>query len=780
MHIFNYPLKKIKYSGDKSKISMPLGGIGTGCIGLSKSGRLNSFKIFGKPSEGGFGEAIFAVKAECGGKVLDVRELKAACEYDKGNNSFDGIFPVFSESDSLSSYPVGETDFLHKRFPGKIHLTAWNPLIPFGDIDSGIPAAFLEYEIENTSQAATEYTFYGMLRSPFGESRNIFCETRNQKIKCVKLENSQALSEYENGEMCIGVFGDDIKYQEYLSGADGSETGRALLENIKSGELSCESSKNDKSGENACVISSKIKLKPGEKEKVRFAISWYMPYCCELQSEHEDRSFSSQNKNEPCGSNYRKNYYTRYFASSDECIYYCLSQWDRLYEETGIFREQLFTSTLPIEILDAVSSNISVLKTPTCQRYSDGTFLGFDGCSYDSVIGDAVSSKTWNYAYALSYLFPSLERALLTDHFEYDMNTSGALSAKSNFPNEIGNADVFTDAEAQFGDVLKVYRAFRLCGNTDWLLSVWKRVIKAVEYAQSAKNPNKWDIVGNGVIVGSDDAVCNPGESAFYLSALAAVSELSKILKDKKHTEKFHALYQNGKSILNDMLISFDFDTENDSNTLRQILTAQWHCNVSGIGEVIYSEIIRIMLRKIYDGYASDFQKYSEIYSGMEYMLSYLMINNGMTNEALELVRRTRALCDGSEKNPFGENSTGMNSTLSLSSYTLLGAICNMQLDNYNKYFKFCPDMRFAEKNVFTSVVCFENFIGFAERGIDYIQLKCLKGSTLVRKIEVPDIPLKVKCGGIEIGFEKDGNCAILDNDCEVNTEHDMLVIFRI
>ena len=87
--------------------------------------------------------------------------------------------------------------------------------------------------------------------------------------------------------------------------------------------------------------------------------------------------------------------------------------------------------------------------------------------------------------------------------------------------------------------------------------------------------------------------------------------------------------------------------------------------------------------------------------------------------------------------------------------------------------------MDFAEKGVFRCMVCFEGFLGYVERGVDYIQLKCLKGSIKVRKIEVPDVPLKVKCNNLEIGHIAEGNTAILDNDCEVNPERDLLVIFK-
>ena len=42
------------YTGPKTnQISFPLGGLGTGCIGLAGNGRLIDWEIFNKPNKGG-------------------------------------------------------------------------------------------------------------------------------------------------------------------------------------------------------------------------------------------------------------------------------------------------------------------------------------------------------------------------------------------------------------------------------------------------------------------------------------------------------------------------------------------------------------------------------------------------------------------------------------------------------------------------------------------------------------------------------------------------------
>ena len=60
------------YQGEKTKnISFPLGGIGTGCIGLSGNGELREFEIFNRPAKKvRNGYTHFAIKATCGNKSV--------------------------------------------------------------------------------------------------------------------------------------------------------------------------------------------------------------------------------------------------------------------------------------------------------------------------------------------------------------------------------------------------------------------------------------------------------------------------------------------------------------------------------------------------------------------------------------------------------------------------------------------------------------------------------------------------------------------------------------
>lgn len=66
------------YKGAKTKeIRFPLGGIGSGSIGLAGNGRLVDWEIFNRPNKRSFnGFSHFAIKAERQGRLLDARVVQ--------------------------------------------------------------------------------------------------------------------------------------------------------------------------------------------------------------------------------------------------------------------------------------------------------------------------------------------------------------------------------------------------------------------------------------------------------------------------------------------------------------------------------------------------------------------------------------------------------------------------------------------------------------------------------------------------------------------------------
>ena len=159
-------LKKY-HRGKLSQISFPLGGIGSGCIGLSGEGRLVDWEIFNAPVKGSRnGHSHFAVRFFCSGRITDSRVITGEAEPPYtgsfvGNGcgilrSFGfGIpaetmpgFPHFRFCDFRGEFPFAELNFHDPDFPGRVKMTAFNPFIPLNEDDSSIPGAFLSWNLK--------------------------------------------------------------------------------------------------------------------------------------------------------------------------------------------------------------------------------------------------------------------------------------------------------------------------------------------------------------------------------------------------------------------------------------------------------------------------------------------------------------------------------------------------------------------------------------------------------------------------------------------------------
>lgn len=586
----NFPLKKIKFCGtDSNGTSIPLGGIGTGCVYLNSDGSLNNFDI------ADFSNSLlenlfvdFSVFAESNGKKCKLNLSSTAQASTEG----------FSDCDFLMSFPFGELCYEGGNFPGKINFTAFNPLIPHNSIDSTIPAAFLEYEIINDTNAPATYIISGRMNNPFKNPVNTFYSTKVNNICGIQLTADKSSDNKSKSEFSFGICGEGIEYLEYIG--DSSY----------------------------CLLSSNVTIEPGENKIVRFIVSWYSTY-----GKSDIRCSLNSNQNDLW-----KNYYTKYFTGADEIVYYCLSQWRRLYSETDLYRNLLFSSTIPIEALSAVSKNIENIKHPGFIRYEDGCLYPVKCKALDQMENSAV----------MTYLFPALERQRLQNRLYNECDKSD------------GTVNQLLET------IISVYKQFTVSGNVKWLTDIWH------DFTRTCENLCNFDI--------SKDENCSESlvKSHFiemYLSSLNAAIWLAKVIKDKKHVN----------------MLSHTFDN------LRQL-------------------------------------------SG-------------------------NVQPDSSSAVKYG--------------YELLSDFCGSEIDLYQKSYKFIPDMSYAENGVFRCFICFEDFLGFIECGIDYFQINCLKGSVYVRNIEVPAEPLLVKVGGMNIGFTANGNTAVLDNDCEVNTKRDLFIVLR-
>ena len=555
------------YKGKYTKnISFPLGGIGTGCIGLSGNGELIDFEIFNKPSKSTRnGYTHFAIKSECDGKT-DIRILQgdtnesyignydregwmAGIGYGPKTNSLAG-FPHFKSVTFEGEFPMAKLTFEQEDFGAKCVLTAFNPFIPHDDFNSSLPCAMFMWEIENVSGKETDFTLAFALQNPNSVSVNkkvdggIFFTCGDKNENEIGYSDLCALTESTA----------DIQSYWYRGGWMDSVT--TYYKNLQGGNLRNREYESAGRYDHGSIY-VKFSLKPNEKKKIPFVLAWNTP---------NQYNYWHEYKNENDEHVTWKNYYATQFKTSLESAKYALDNFDMLLSETEKFKNAIHKSTLPAWIIDAVSSNLSVLKSPTVLRYEDGSIWAWEGVMQNHGSCDGSCQHVWNYAYAMPFLFPKLERSLRENTLKYGLRDTGSTDFRIDLPLGRERKEFRACVDGHFGEIIKCYREWKISGDTQWLKAYSDKIFKMVEFAWSEKNVDKWDLNKDGVLEGRqhhtlDMELFGPSSwlQGFYLLALDCGSKIAEAVGDVGRAEMYRNLYENGKKWTNENLFNGEY-----------------------------------------------------------------------------------------------------------------------------------------------------------------------------------------------------------------------------
>ncbi len=641
-------MKPMLYRSDRTReISFPLGGIGSGCVGLSGTGHLVDWEIFNRPAKGSRnGFTHFAVKAEAKGKLLDARVLHGDVlpPYSGGGSGFGfGVqretlsgLPHFRKTEFRGGFPLAEIRFRDPKFPGQITLTAFNPFIPLNDRDSSLPAAFFTIAIRNDSRQAIDYTAAFTARNPAREHTTNRCLTQDG-AHVLHLTGDLPPGDTGHGDFAIATDAADVHSQEYWYRGGWFDALTVFWQDFAvPGQIRQRQYPAAGTGDHA-TLAARLHVPAGAEASARFVFTWNVPNC----HAYWKKSSTCACGDAPAKPQTWRNYYATLFPDAAASARYCLAQWDRLERETRLFRDTLFASILPPAVLDAVSANISILKTPTCLRLEDGSFYGWEGCHCESGCCEGSCTHVWNYAYALPFLFPSLERSMRELDYRYNLRADGGMPFRLQLPLGGERSGFRPCADGQFGGILKVYREWKISGDTAWLRRMWPDVRKSIEFAWAPTNDDRWDPDKTGVLHGRqhhtlDMELFGPNAwlTGFYLAALKAGAEMAEVCGDSGVAAEYREIFARGRAWAAKNLFNGEYFVqridlgnaeliapfEKDGSTrsaywseehrelkyqvgegcgIDQVL-AQWHADLIGLGDVFDRAQTRKALRAIY------------------------------------------------------------------------------------------------------------------------------------------------------------------------------------
>jgi|WetSurMetagenome_2_1015567.scaffolds.fasta_scaffold00004_55 uncharacterized protein (DUF608 family) len=554
------------YSGEYlSRVAFPIGGIGAGMFCLEGTGAISHMSVRNRPEV--FNEpcmfAAISVKGLVNGtKVIEgqVPLWKHFGQPGSGNGSSGATYglPRFENAEFTPRFPFAEVKLTDKDLPLEVQVRGWSPFIPADADNSSLPAGALEYSFRNTGK--------NELSAIFSYNSKNFMKQSGGKSSIKSIAGGFILAEAgtpENPEK-QGDFAIFTKEPETIIDHCWFRGGWWDPLTITWNTINKSETRNtEPSGDDAPGASLYVPftIKPGEIKTIRLMMAWYVPITnmkYGQDSEEADDEVCTD-PNCACNDPSYKPWYAGKFSNISEVAGYWKTNYEDLLNKSELFSRSFYNSTLPPEVLEAVSANLTILKSPTVLRQRDGKLWSWEGCGDNSGCCAGSCTHVWNYAQAIPHLFPSLERTLRHTEFWPSQDSAGHQTFRSALPIRPVATTFYAASDGQLGGIMKVYRDWHICGDTEWLKELFPKVTESINYCIKTWDPrhtgtleephhNTYDIEFWG-----PDGMC----TSFYLGALKAYCEMGKALGSD--VTQYEELYLKGKKRIETELFNGEY-----------------------------------------------------------------------------------------------------------------------------------------------------------------------------------------------------------------------------
>jgi len=458
------------------------------------------------------------------------------------------------------------------------------------------------------------------------------------------------------------------------------------------------------------ALTSSLTLKPGESETVTFVLSWYFP--------NRPLSYKGSAWNRPIPPNSPAigNMYANWYNSSADIAARLYENYDRLAGETRNFHDTYYESTtLPAWLAARIMMPASILATETCQWWATDKFWAWEG------VGSCEGTCThvWGYAQAMAALFPELERNLRekTD-YSVSLQENGAIMSRN------GEHGILIDGHASV--ILRMYREHLMSKDYFFLSRNWDKIKRSLNYIIGEDGeepdglivktqPNTYDISFNGA---------NTYVGGLYLAALRAGEKMALIMKDNEAAARYRAIYEAGSVNTMDRLWNGEYFYQDvdekeyprfqyGKGCLADQLFGQTWADLLRLGDIYPSDAEDSAREAVWKyNWARDVKDQTEahlperyyahsgepgllictwphskhpgedgvryrdeVWTGIEYQVATGMIEHGMVEEGLAIVRGVDSRYDGARHNPWNEIECGDHYARAMASYGVLKAI---------------------------------------------------------------------------------------------------------
>jgi len=500
-----------------------------------------------------------------------------------------------------------------------------------------------------------------------------------------------------------------------------------------------------------CALSSKVKLAPGEEKEIVFALSWFFP-----------NHYSALGP-------ILGHMYENWFKDAEDVNRFLVSRYDAHRRTTLSFARTLFDTTLPGELADAWSAQLTTL--PKCTWWlKSGDFAVWEGLG---CCGFHTTDITYQGSFGILALFPDLQKRQMEMGARFQREDGRVHHFFTPDMSHVDEGFDRVDMNQQF--VLLVCRDYLWTGDREYLKRLWPNIVRAMEntalldrdgdglpdHDTKRNTYDSWNFFGTPSYIAS-----------LWLAALRAAVRLAEDLGENERASSWRETLRKGvesfeRKLWNGSYYSLWVDgARRDECCMTDQIDGEWFTNLIGLGHSLPEERIFAALRAIFkhnfsreDGLINAsyppgakpvLSTYANIqamapWTGIEYAIASMMLDFGLVAEGLAVVANIheRYMRAGRFWNHV---ECGDHYYRAMSSWALLAAATGFKIDVPAGRVELAPRIRSPETRApWVSSSGWGSFAMTRSR----LELDCLSGELRFKELRValPSGPLVASLG---------------------------------
>ena len=553
------------YTGSRlDHIAFPLGGIGAGMVCVEGSGAMSHVSLRHTPDvhhEPYVYSAVSIVGRPDLARVLEGPvprwKIRARGGGGGGSHTTYGL-PRFPDATFRARFPFATITLADPEHPLGVEINAWSPFSPGNADGSSLPAAALEYNITNHTEESIDFVFSYNAKN-FMAQAGADARVTSRGGGFVFSSDACDQRPWTRGDYAATVDHPSAQVNAAWFRGGWFDAATMAWRDVSNAACYTKSPPDTGNPTPGATIFVPLTLAAGETQTVTVRLCWYVPastyrFCSAAGSAQADITGNCATADD-----HHRAWYTAQFEDIHAVNDFWRAHYAALRHDADRFRRCFYDTTLPPEVIEAVAANLTILKSPTVLRQTDGRLWCFEGCVDDTGCCAGSCTHVWNYAQALPHLFPDLERTLRATEFGESQDNAGHQQFRSSLPIQPTQHDFHAAADGQLGGILKIHREWRISGNTKWLEELWPRVRMSLDYCIRTWDPQRRGIVEEphhnsyDIEFWGPDSMC----CSFYVAALAAAVAMGRALGDDVDT--YDALRQKGRVYLEQALFNGDY-----------------------------------------------------------------------------------------------------------------------------------------------------------------------------------------------------------------------------